>query len=730
MKNILVFTIVVFSIYSCKKESFTNGTLTPGSNTESTAMKIWRDNKMAMMVHFGLYSHFGGIYNGQNITKGYSEQIMAHAPIPAAEYRAAASSFNPTNWNSDSIVDLAKRGGFKSVVITAKHHDGFCLFDSQYSDFTITQSTPYKKDIIKDLAAACQRGGIRFGVYFSLIDWNAKEGATIISDHNADPIAPALHQNNLNQIKELLSNYGDISEIWFDMGSLTQEQSKEIRKQVKDIQPDCMIGGRLGNGQGDFNVLADNELPDEFKIEQPWQTVNSIFTDTWGYRAWQKNGDVDEKAKEHLSRIVNTIIKGGNYTLNIGPKGDGSIVEFEKKVIEKVGLWINSENSDVVFGTRPFPAGLKGWGGLVIKAPNIYMIVTSTPDEGRLLLYGVQNQLTDATKITAPYESLTATISGATVTFDLGIIPLTFDPATVIKIGYEGDLKLTPARQIYQSNAGKFELTALNANISYGMDGANYYTTVPSVTKYSWDIAAPKEIDYETVIFYSQQEKNKIVKLSINGHEERLDLSKYKTFSQVQNENKGIPSAVYYQGPYRGLSMTSHKGPLNWAVPGEQWGPDKKLWTEIPNSNAGKMVTFQLDSGSACYYLINILGSMPVHQIVAVGADDAFMAYFNGKLMYSTGYTQPDPNVVFLDLPIQNESNTLILKHFNTGGPFKTFFTSLIDQIRFEKPVVYSTLLPKQTNHIELSLADPAYPNENLGTPNIKIIIQEKKKSN
>ena len=121
---------------------------------------------------------------------------------------------------------------------------------------------------------------------------------------------------------------------------------------------------------------------------------------------------------------------------------------------------------------------------------------------------------------------------------------------------------------------------------------------------------------------------------------------------------------------------------------------------------------------------------MPVHHIVAVGADDAFMAYFNGKLMYSSGYTQPDPNVVFLDLPIQNESNTLILKHFNTGGPFKTFFTSLIDQIRFEKPVVYSTLLPKQTNHIELSLADPAYPNENLGTPNIKIIIQEKKKSN
>lgn len=728
MNKFLILSIAIISLFSCKKET-SSGIAESAGSGESTAMKIWRDNRMAMMIHFGLYSYFGGVYNGQNITKGYSEQIMAHAPVPNSEYRAAAAAFNPVNWSSDSLVALAKRGGFRSIVITAKHHDGFCLFDSKYSDFTITQSTPYKKDLIKDLADACRRGGIRFGVYFSLIDWNAKEGATIPSDHNADPVLPALHQNNLNQVRELLTNYGDISELWFDMGSLTKEQSKEIRSLVKDIQPDCMIGGRIGNGQGDFNVLADNELPDEFKIEQPWQTVNSIFTDTWGYRSWQRAGDVNAKVKEQLNRIIHTVIRGGNYTLNIGPKGDGSIVDFEKQVIEKIGDWLNGDNGDAILGTRPFPGGIKSWGGIVHKAPNIYMLVTSTPDEGRLLLYGINNQLSAATKITAPYENLTATITGVTLSFDLGIIPLSFEPATIFRISYRGELDMIPARQVYASANNKYELTVSNANISYGMDGSNYYTSVPSVTKNAWDIAAPKEMEYEITLFYTQQEKNKIIKLTVNGHEEKLDLNKYKTFSQIQNENKGIPSAVYFQGPYKGLSMTSHKGPLNWAVPGEPWGPDKKLWTEIPNSNAGKMVSFQLDSGSACYYLINILGSMPINQIVAVGADDAFMAYFNGKLMYSSGYTQPDPNVVFLDLPIQNESNTLILKHFNTGGQYKTFFTSLIDQIRFEKPVAYSTLIPKQTNHIELSLAEPAYPNENLGTPNIKIIIQEKKKS-
>lgn len=727
MKLIPIYFILICLFFvSCDK-------LAPTTNRaketfgESATVKNWKDNRLAMMIHFGLYSQFGGVYKGQNIVKGYSEQIMAHAPIPSEEYKAAASSFNPVHWKADEIVSLAKEGGFKSIVITSKHHDGFSMFDSQFSDFTIVKSTPFKRDIVKELSDACLVAGIGFGVYFSLIDWNAKEGATVISDHNADAISPALHQNNLNQIRELCTNYGNLSELWFDMGSLTLAQSTEIRKLVKDLQPNCMIGGRLGNGQGDFNVLGDNELAGDLKFDQPWQTVNSIYADTWGYRSWSIQGDAEAKAQEHLNRIINTTLKGGNYTLNIGPKGDGSIDDFEKRVIQKIGTWINTENGQAIYGTRPLPGGLKGWGGLTYNPPNIYAILTSRPDESRFVTYGINTPIKSASRITAPNESIAAIQDGPSISFDLGLLNLQFNPATIFKISYEGELSIAPAKQVYSNSSGVYELYTQNSTTYYGMEGTNYYTNVPVVTKYTWDIASPKDKEYEIILYYTQQEKGEKINLNINGHIERVDLSKYKTFKQEQNTNKCIPSAVYTQGPYPGNNMTSHKGPLNWAVPAEPWGEGKKTWFEVPNFEQGKITQVTLDSMNTYYYLINILAYARYNHIIAVGADDAFMAYLNGNLMHSSGFPHPEPNVVFLDLPLEQESNTLIFKHMNTGGTYKTFFTLLIDQIRFEKSVSYTKLNSQKTNHIEVTQANPTFPNENLNCPNIKIIIQEKK---
>jgi alpha-L-fucosidase len=233
MKLIRIFLaislIVICSL--CKKEK--TDISVSYSLPESREVKTWKDNKLSMMVHFGLYSMLGGVYQGQPITKGYSEQIMAHAPIPPEEYKSMAATFNPTGWNADSLVELAVEGGFRSIVITAKHHDGFCMYDSKETEFSITKATPFKKDILQELSEACSRSRMGLGIYYSLIDWNAKEGATAISSHNADTISPALHQINLRQIKELCSNYGPITEMWFDMGTLTLAQSAEIRSLVK-----------------------------------------------------------------------------------------------------------------------------------------------------------------------------------------------------------------------------------------------------------------------------------------------------------------------------------------------------------------------------------------------------------------------------------------------------------------------------------------------------------------
>lgn len=722
----LLFALCLIVLFTfCKKEG---KLITPTyGQPESRDVKMWKDNKLSMMVHFGLYSMLGGVYHGQQISKGYSEQIMAQAPIPADEYKAMAASFNPTAWNADSLVNLAIRGGFRSIVFTAKHHDGFNMYDTKESDFSITQSSPFKRDILRELSESCSRSRMGFGVYYSLIDWNAKEGATTISSHNADSISPALHQLNLKQIRELCSNYGSLTEIWFDMGTLTLNQSTEIRALVKSLQPTCMIGSRIGNGQGDFEVMSDNQIPG-LKMECPWQAVSSIFDNTWGYRSWQAVEDPNKKASTLLANLNKTILKGGNYMLNVGPTGEGIVPDFEQTVIKKIGDWVNT-NGEAIYNIRPFPFGDKSWGIFTYHPPTIYANVMSNPDEGKLILYGLNNNLTSAFPLASPDKILTGASFGSTIEFDLGMTTLSFDPSTIFAIKYEGDLNITPPKKITANATGKFELSYYNANIAWAQDGVNYYSAVPSVTNMNWDIIVPpKEVDYTISVFYTQQEKNKIINLKINDHLEQLDLSKYKTFRQSNPNNSVIPSSISTQGPYNGLDMNTHPGPIGYSTRSELWGKNGVIWTELPNLEQGNYIPLHPEPMQTYYYLFNVLSSVPATSILAFGTDDAFMAFLNGKLIYASGYPQEGNNTVFLDLPFGGESNTVILKHLNIKGDFKTFYSLKVDQIHFEKEVSFSKIIRKQVNHIEVSLANPSHANENLGTPNLKIVIQEKKK--
>lgn len=298
----------------------------------------WLDQKFSMFIHFGLYSAYGGVYEGEPVTRGYSEQIQSFAGIFSDWYAWTAKEFNPVQWNPDSIVSLAKEAGMQSIVFTSKHHDGFCMYHSGYTDFNIVDATPYGRDMMKELAEACKRGGIGFGVYYSLIDWHYPQ-AYPISSHNADPLTPEHYAYNLRQVEEIMTRYGDISEIWFDMGSLTPEQSKGLYDLVNRLQPQCMVSGRLGNDYVDFAVMADNEYPD-YRLGVPWQTAASMFDETWGYRSWQERGSVEEKVNEKIASLIRVVGAGGHYLLNIGPRGDGSVVEFERDVLREIGAWL------------------------------------------------------------------------------------------------------------------------------------------------------------------------------------------------------------------------------------------------------------------------------------------------------------------------------------------------------------------------------------------------------
>lgn len=295
--------------------------------------------RFSMFVHWGLYSVYGGVYRGKNIEWGYSEQIQSFAGIFSDWYAGAAEQFSAKQWDADSIAVLAKRAGMDAIVFTSKHHDGFCMYNSQETDFTI-MNTPFGRDALKELSQACKRHGLNLGIYFSLIDWHYPP-AYPISSHNADPITPEHHEYNKRQVKELLENYGPVSELWFDMGSLTREQSRELYNLVKSIQPNCRVSGRIGNDYGDFAVMPDNVIPD-FVPNKPWQTAESVYKETWGYRSWQKHVPMKEKLAEKINSLKRVIGAGGNYLLNIGPTGDGAVTNYEKDLLLSIGKWIDS----------------------------------------------------------------------------------------------------------------------------------------------------------------------------------------------------------------------------------------------------------------------------------------------------------------------------------------------------------------------------------------------------
>ena len=357
-----------------------------GAGPDARTIQDWQDRKFGMFIHFGLYAVAGGMWNGKRVDNGYSEQIRANAPIAPEQYDALARQFNPMNFDADAIVALAKAAGMKFIVITAKHHDGFNLFRTAQTPYNTVDGTPYRKDIVKELAEACARGGLKFGVYYSTIDWHHPGGNPYI-EGNSNPITPAQEAFNVAQLKELLGHYGPIAEIWFDMGKPTPAQSLHFAQTVHQLQPQTMISGRVWNYQGDFAVMGDNSEPD-VGMELPWQAPASMFPQTWGYRSWQVRDDVAGKIRENITRLVRVVSQGGNYILNIGPEGDGSVVPYEAQVLHGIGQWMQ-RNGEAVYATRkqPFPA--LDFGYATVGSQALYLFVSKMPADHRLHLPGV-----------------------------------------------------------------------------------------------------------------------------------------------------------------------------------------------------------------------------------------------------------------------------------------------------------------------------------------------------
>jgi len=337
-------------------------TANPPATDPARAKRLawFREAKYGLFIHWGLYAIPAGEWKGKR-SLGLGEWIMNRSQIPVKEYEQLAARLNPVKFDPDAWVQLAQDAGMKYIVITSKHHDGFAMFASKVSSYNIVEATPYKRDVLKQLADACAKRNMRLGFYYSQAqDWHEPGGAGNTWDFGPDQGPDGkelkaydeyLRNKAEPQVKELLTGYGPVALIWFDTPRMmTPERGKRFTDIVRSLQPTTLIDGRLGT-DGDYRSTGDNVVPSETSTEA-WETPATI-NDTWGYRTddtnWKSPGQIAFK-------LVDIVSKGGNYLLNVGPTAEGVIPQASQDILRTVGRWLKV-NGEAVYGAGPSPFG-------------------------------------------------------------------------------------------------------------------------------------------------------------------------------------------------------------------------------------------------------------------------------------------------------------------------------------------------------------------------------------
>lgn len=372
-------------------------------------MKWWRDVKFGMFIHWGPYSVAGGEYNGETVAGWVgAEWIMNDGRIPIKEYEKFSKAFVPTNFNAYEYAKLMKDTGVKYVVVTSKHHDGFCLWDSKISDYDIVDFSPYGKDIIKQLAQACKKQGIKFGLYYSIMDWHHPQAQSINEPYyNAgekdstlyNPNFPEYYEGYLKvQLKELIDNY-DPEILWFDgewIPEYTHKNALDLYQYVRSLKPSIIINNRIDVGRqglmgmnkkgedfvGDFGTPEKEILDGTSTMD--WESCMTI-NDTWGYRKSDYNW---KSAKTLIHHLIDAAAKGGNYLLNIGPMGDGTIPQPILNRLEIVGNWV-SLNGEAIFGVESLGEKYKEGDNIRFthkKETSDYYIITLEQPKNKLVI--------------------------------------------------------------------------------------------------------------------------------------------------------------------------------------------------------------------------------------------------------------------------------------------------------------------------------------------------------
>ncbi|MCX8064306.1 MAG: alpha-L-fucosidase [Candidatus Hydrogenedentes bacterium] len=368
--SIILITLLIH--FNSLSQDFTKETL----EQKSQRLKWWSESKFGLFIHWGLYAIPAGKWGDKN---HYGEWIRHEAQIPLEEYKKLLSKFNPVEFNAEEWVQLAKKAGMKYIVITSKHHDGFCLFDSNYTDWDV-MSTPFKRDILKELSEACKKEGIKLCFYYSIMDW-----------HHSDYLPRREWEKELrpetgadfnryveymkNQVKELINNYGPLGVLWFDgqwENTWTFEKGLNLYNYVRSLQPDIIINNRVHSNNieskdtkvfpiGDF-ATPEQTIPDKDIPKGYWETCMTM-NKHWGYN----EADIMYKStKVLIQMLIDIVSKGGNFLLNIGPMANGKFPPQSVERLVQIGEWMKT-NGEAIYATNASPLGKPSWGRYTVK---------------------------------------------------------------------------------------------------------------------------------------------------------------------------------------------------------------------------------------------------------------------------------------------------------------------------------------------------------------------------
>jgi alpha-L-fucosidase len=440
-------------------------TVFPQQLTKDGRMEWWREARFGMFIHWGVYALPAGTWDERQIG-GIGEWIMNRGKIPVADYQRMAKDFNPVKYDPDAWVRMAKDAGMKYIVITSKHHDGFALFETKASKWNVVDATAYGKDLLKPLAEACRKHGIKLGFYYSQAqDWNnpggsaarrpMKEGwanpdSVIIDaytkEHRGhwDPaqdkktFAQYIDDVAVPQVRELLTNYGELAVLWWDTPTDMTDDAATKLQSLLALQPGIITNDRLKrpNFPGDHKT-PEQRIPNLKDLDgTDWETCMTM-NGTWGYKSYDHN----YKTPQTLIRnLVDIASKGGNFLLNVGPTAEGEIPQPSIELLSEMGKWMKV-NGEAIYGTKASPWGLFDWGRCTTKqiknGTSLYFSVFEWPADGKLVIPNFNNAVVSS-RLIANGTKLKASVSkDKTLTIQL---PATSpDPiASVVRVDVRG----------------------------------------------------------------------------------------------------------------------------------------------------------------------------------------------------------------------------------------------------------------------------------------------------